>query len=110
MQELIDKVQELVAFELERANTIHPPKFNSYHEAYAVTEEEMDECEDEWEKACAALECAWSRIKDDSKPIEVNHWLEIAERYFINAIAEATQCAAMCRKARMNEPETHDTR
>lgn len=26
MQELIDKVQELVAFELERANTIHPPK------------------------------------------------------------------------------------
>ena len=34
MQELIDKVQELVAFELERANTIHPPKFNSYHEAY----------------------------------------------------------------------------
>lgn len=34
MQELIDKVQELVAFELERANTIHPPKFNSYHEAW----------------------------------------------------------------------------
>ena len=34
MQELINKVQELVAFELERANTIHPPKFNSYHEAY----------------------------------------------------------------------------
>ena len=33
MQELIDKVQELVAFEMERANTIHPPKFNSDHEA-----------------------------------------------------------------------------
>ena len=34
MTELIEKVQELVAFELDRANTIHPPKFNSYHEAY----------------------------------------------------------------------------
>ena len=33
MTELIEKVQELVAFELDRANTIHPPKFDSYHEA-----------------------------------------------------------------------------
>ena len=101
MTELIKKVQELVAFELNRANTIHPPKFNSYHEAYAVILEEIDELEDEWDKGRAALERAWSRIKDDSKPIEVNRWLEIAERYFINAIAEAAQCAAMCRKARM---------
>lgn len=101
MQELIDKVKELVAFELERANTIHPPKFNSYHEAYAVTEEEMDECADEWEKACVAFESAWDTIKDDSHPAEVNHWLEIAEKHFINAVAEAAQCAAMCRKARM---------
>ena len=34
MTELIEKVQEFVAFELDSANTIHPPKFNSYHEAY----------------------------------------------------------------------------
>ena len=34
MQELIDKVQELVAFELARANTIHAPQCHSYHEAY----------------------------------------------------------------------------
>ena len=101
MTELIEKVQELVAFELDRANTIHPPKFNSYHEAYAVILEEIDELEDEWDKGRAALECAWGRIKDDSKPIEINHWLEIAERCFIKAIAEAAQCAAMCRKARM---------
>lgn len=101
MQELIDKVQELVAFELERANTIHPPKFNSYHEAYAVIHEETDECMDEWEKACEAMKTVWVRIKEDSKPIEINHWLEIAEKHFINAVAEMAQCSAMCRKARL---------
>ena len=61
----------------------------------------MDECADEWEKACEAMKTAWTRIKEDSKPIEINHWFEIAEKHFINAVAEATQCAAMCRKARM---------
>ena len=33
MTELIEKVQELVAFELDGANTIHPPKFNSYEQS-----------------------------------------------------------------------------
>ena len=47
------------------------------------------------------MKTAWTRIKEDSKPIEINHWFEIAEKHFINAVAEATQCAAMCRKARM---------
>lgn len=50
MTELIEKVQELVAFELDRANTIHPPKFNSYHEAYEGNGESMKRitypCED----------------------------------------------------------------
>ena len=34
MEKLINHVNTLVGIELDRANTIHPPKFNSYHEAY----------------------------------------------------------------------------
>ena len=47
------------------------------------------------------LNAEFYTIKDDSHPAEVNHWLEIAEKHFINAVAEAAQCAAMCRKARL---------
>lgn len=101
MQELIDKVRELVAFELERANTIHPPKFNSYHEAYAVILEEMEEAKEEWERICTSIESAWQEIKDDVSPEEIDNWLETAEHFAVHTAAEMIQVAAMCRKARM---------
>ena len=98
MQELIDKVQELVAFELARANTIHPPRFNSMHEAYAVILEEIEEAEEaikkvEWKKVLA-----WDCIKEDIDPTGFFEQMEVIA---INAAAEIIQTAAMCRKARM---------
>lgn len=101
MQELIDKVQELVAFELERANSIHPPMFNSYHEAYAVLMEELEEAHDEYETCSRYVDLAWERIKADDKPEAINEWLEKAEKAAIRAAAECIQVAAMARKARM---------
>ena len=98
MQELINKVQELVAFELERANTIHPPKFNSMHEAYAVILEEMDEVKADTSLMYSKTEGLWWAVKHDSNPINK---LKDIEGYAMHAAAELIQVSAMCRKARM---------
>lgn len=100
MQELIDKVQELVAFELERANTIHPPKFNSYHEAYAVILEEYEEAKDAFERAEWGKNLAWDYIKHDEDP---DGMLKVMEKAAREVAAEMIQVAAMCRKAREGE-------
>ncbi len=100
MQELIDKVKELVVFELERANNIHPPKFNSYHEAYAVILEELEEAETELKRVRERSVWAWHHIKLDLAE-ETDIGLKAAEEYAINAAAEMIQVAAMARKARM---------
>lgn len=98
MQELIDKVQELVAFELERANTIHPPKFNSMHEAYAVILEEIEETREALESLERRREVAWACIKGDIDPCG---FLEQMEKRATVAASEMIQVAAMCRKARV---------
>lgn len=105
MQELIEKVQEIVAFELNRANTIHPPKFNSMHEAYAVILEELEEAEREISIFKGALEWSvWSNIKDDCYEMACAGFKDI-EKIAIAAAAEMIQVAAMCRKARRNGKE-----
>ena len=98
MQELIDKVQELVAFELERANTMHPPKFNSMHEAYAVILEEYEEAQEAFKRVERDRDLAWDSIKHDENPAGR---LGQMEKLAIAAAAEMIQVAAMCRKARM---------
>ena len=100
MQELIDKVQELVVFELARANTIHPPKFNSMHEAYAVILEECEEAKEAFGAAEWRRDLAWDSIKHDEDP---DGFLEATEKAAIAAASEMIQVAAMCRKAREGE-------
>lgn len=100
MQELINKVQELVAFELERANTIHPPKFNSMHEAYAVILEEYEEAKEEFDHMAYPMHCMWFKTKENN--IEgALIYADGVETRAIMAAAELIQVAAMCRKARM---------
>lgn len=98
MQELINKVQELVAFELERANTIHPPRFNSMHEAYAVILEEYEEAKDAFESVGWRRDLAWDCIKHDEDPCG---FLEQMEKAATATASEMIQVAAMSRKARM---------
>ena len=100
MQELIDKIQELVAFELARANTIHPPRFNSMHEAYAVIKEELDEVKDQYEAAERDLDIMWMYVKSDEVGAAETK-AQRMEKTVIKLAAEAIQVAAMCRKARM---------
>ena len=99
MQELIDKVQELVAFELERANTIHPPKFNSYHEAYAVIREEIEEGQAELQDLSLLSYGLWEHVKTDYDEAIIET-LNVMEYKAVMAAAELIQVAAMCRKAR----------
>lgn len=100
MQELIDKVQELVAFELGRANTIHPPRFNSYHEAYAVILEEMQEAENEIDSLKRFMCAMWEHVKSDYDEA-IESLLPSMECKAIAAAAELIQVAAMARKARV---------
>lgn len=101
MQELIDKVRELVAFELERANTIHPPKFNSMHEAYAVILEEVDEVREKLETIQWILHEVWFEVRCDRPKEEIDEYMVDMEKKAIHLAAEAIQVSAMCRKARM---------
>lgn len=97
--ELERHINGLVAEELKNAATIHPPKFTSLHEAYAVIAEERDEAWEELDMLEDWLHQAWERIKaDDAKGAYI--YLLNAERRAIAAAAELVQVAAMCRKAR----------
>lgn len=51
-EDKIEYVLELVERELRRAMEIHPDNFHSYHEGYAIIEEELDELKEQvWMKA-----------------------------------------------------------
>lgn len=102
MEKLINHVKTLVGVELERANTIHLPYFNSYHEAYAVILEEIEEAEIELKRVRERAAWAWHHIKLDLAE-ETDIGLKAAEEYAINAAAEMIQVAAMCRKARRRD-------
>lgn len=95
MQELIDKVQELVAFELERANTIHPPKFNSMHEAYAVMLEEVEEMSEAVNAVLGDMKELWAQVRTDD--LVCQQCLEL-HGDAVRAAAEMIQVAAMAKK------------
>ena len=100
MQELIWMVEGLVDAELKRANSIHDPYFNSYHEAYAVILEEVEEAENEIDDLKRLMDAMWEHVKSDYDEAIVS-LLPSIEAYAIHAAAEMIQVAAMTRKARM---------
>lgn len=102
MEELIRFIKILVAGELDRANKQYQPYFNTAHEAYAVTLEELEEAEREMFEFRDWVRCAWEYIKSDDD-CNVKVAFTNAETYAIHAAAEMIQVAAMCRKAREGE-------
>lgn len=102
MEKLINHVKTLVGVELERANTIHLPYFNSYHEAYAVILEEMQEAENEIDDLKRLMDAMWEHVKSDYDEA-VESLLPSMESKAIAAAAELIQCAAMAKKARIKE-------
>lgn len=102
MDAVKNDIKKLIDKELDAANEVNPP-FASMHEAYAVIKEELEEAEDEYEKAGRFLDIAWSNIKlyDD---IGINNAkVAIADMYkaAMNLAVEAVQVAAMCKKAQL---------
>lgn len=97
MDAVKNDIKKLIDKELDAANEVNRP-FASMHEAYAVIKEELEEAEDEYEKAGRFLHMAWINIKHDNA---INAKIGLADVYnaAMNLAVEAVQVAAMCKKA-----------
>lgn len=90
-------VTSLVAEELRAANASHR-QFHSMHEGYAVLREEVDECQDEYDKMILNVNDLWQAVKHDDSVVAMEK-LKMIEATAIQLAAEAIQAAAMARKA-----------
>lgn len=93
-----EKIEELVAEELESANKKYP-LFHSPHEAYAVLAEEVEEVEYDIEKVKQRLRYMWLAVKNDDN---IENHATMLYAYAVNAIGELIQCAAMCDKIKQS--------
>lgn len=87
MEKLKDEIDKLVNEEIKNAATIHPPKFASLHEAYAVIAEERDEAWEEIEQLEEWLAQSWECIKKDDER-RAKAYLVSVEYYAMNAAVE----------------------
>ena len=91
-------VLELASEELVEANGKHPTMFSSYHEAYAVLKEELEEAAEELEMCRERLDMMWLCVKNDDTLL-TNKNLEYIKAYAVRAVQEFVQVVAMCDKA-----------
>ena len=93
-----EKILALAAEELADANTKHPPKFRSMHEAYAVIKEELEELKEDVDLFERYFESMWHDVRDDCNEA-AGCELEKMYKYAVNAVQEGIQVIAMCDKA-----------
>ena len=94
-------IRNLVEIELSAANERFP-QFHSAHEGYAVSLEEVEECECEIDAMQYCLNCLWRQTKCNV-PTEPKELQNAAVRL----ACEAIQVAAMCRKFMEMEGSQH---
>lgn len=103
MIELRKEVEAAAQAELNRANTKFP-LFNSPHEGYAVTLEEIEEAQEAMENVKSSMKVLWERVKgveiacfldDETKPMAIYNQA-------IDAACEMVQAAAMLLKYEMS--------
>lgn len=97
-----EEVKKLVDKELAAA-TERFGMHHSWHEKYAVTLEEVQECVDEAGRMRSFLESVFDQIKEN-KPDKAEHFIQFVEDHAIRCAIEAIQVAAMCRKE-IEEPK-----
>lgn len=97
MDAVKNDIKKLIDKELDAANEVNP-QFVNMHEAYGVIKEELEEAEDECEKAGRYLNIAWLNIKHDNI-INTKTCLADVYKAAMNLAVEAVQVAAMCKKA-----------
>ena len=102
---MITKLRNIIDYmvddELKWARKEHGEKFHSNHEAIAVTFEEIQEAQDEFEIVNEELEGIWRCVKYDwAVPKDI---LDRISTHAINGAAELVQVAAMARKWKESE-------
>lgn len=91
----------MVEDEIKWARKEHGEKFHSNHEAIAVTFEEIQEAQDEFEIVTEEIEGLWRCVKYDwAVPKDV---LDRISTHAINGAAELVQVAAMAWKWKESE-------
>ena len=89
-------IDSLVKDELEKMCEKYGDTFNSSHEAFAVTQEEIEEARDNIVLIDTHKERIWNAVKKN-QPTE-SDW-NMLHKYTIGAIQELIQVAACCVKA-----------
>lgn len=93
-------IDNLVKEELEKMCEKYGEIFNSEHEAFAVTQEEIEEARDNIVLIDTHKERLWNAVKKNA-PAE-QEW-NMLHHYTIQAIQELIQVAACCVKATRNK-------
>lgn len=94
----IEKINGLVQRELvEMCKKHNQEKFNSFHEAFAVTKEEVEEADDEMDGVKADMKVLWNFIKQNETKCAVGLVNKI-NKSCIRAIQELIQVSACCAK------------
>lgn len=96
-----EDVAKLVDKELEAA-TERFGLHHSYHEKYAVTLEELQECEDEVKLMRELLNEAFENIRMNNQNTAHNDFYAMYKRA-VRCAVEAIQVAAMCKKGIEND-------
>lgn len=91
------KIEELVKFELHRADNKHGALLHSAHEAYAVLKEEIEELGESVEITESNMKFLWGFVKED-KPELFKIPLNRIRAEAFNAVLEAIQVVAMVDK------------
>jgi rubrerythrin len=91
-----EDVKQCVENELQHAVSVFG-LYHSWHEKYAATLEEVQECVDEAGRMRSFLESVFDQIKEN-KPDKAEQLIKIVEDHAIRCAIEAIQAAAMCRK------------
>jgi len=90
-------INQLIADELNRANEMYPD-FHSYHEAYGVLKEEIEEADHDMEYVKIHLNNVWAYTKCNDQGKALMH-IGCCKERARNAIYELIQVCAMCDKA-----------
>lgn len=94
----IEKINELVQKELaEMCEKHNQEKFNSFHEAYAVTKEEVEEVEVEIDSIQSAVKLLWDYIKHNETK-DAFRYVDFLQKDCNRAIQELIQVSACCEK------------
>lgn len=98
MEQLRGAVTELITQEYTRAAAAHGGASSSPHEGYALIKEELEESQEQLDRASQFLGHLWHEVRADELQFMPHYLQEIREAAILGA-CELIQTAAMAEKA-----------